>query len=74
MSEMAFKVQDEPGLGPRPRRYLVTCDHGTSSAVLLPGRQPLADRAVFQLLVAGHHSQQRCECVPGLPRLVKAQA
>jgi hypothetical protein len=69
MSAMEFKAQDEPALGPNVRRYSIACAHGASSAVLLPGRKPFADLAVLDLMLAGHHSRQRCLCVPALPAL-----
>ena len=69
MPDMEFMVLDEPGLGHIVRRYRVACDHGVSSALLLPGRRPLPDLAVLDFLLAGHHSKQRCRCVPGLPVL-----
>ncbi len=67
MSSMEFKVRDEPALGQSVRRYRIACSHGTSSAVLLPGRKPFADLAVLDLMLAGHHSRQRCQCVPAMP-------
>jgi hypothetical protein len=67
MSDMEFRVLDEPALGPNVRRYRVACAHGVSSAVVLPGRKPLADLAVLDLMLAGHHTRQRCLCVPGMP-------
>jgi len=69
MASMEFKVRDEPALGPTVRGYRISCAHGTSSAVLLPGRKPLADLIVLDLMLAGHHSRQRCQCVPAIPAL-----
>ena len=67
MSAMEFMARDEPALGPKVRRYRIACAHGTSSAVLLPGRKPLADLTVLDLMLAGHHRTQRCQCVPAMP-------
>jgi hypothetical protein len=69
MSALEFTARDEPALGPNVRHYRVTCAHGVSSAVLLPGRRPLADLAVLDLLLAGHHGKQGCHCVPAMPAL-----
>ncbi len=69
MSDMEFRVREEPALGPSVRHYRVACAHGVSSAVLLPGRNALADLAVLDLLLAGHHTKQRCLCVPSMPML-----
>ena len=69
MNAMEFMARDEPALGPNVRRYRIACTHGASSAVVLPGRKPLADLAVLDLMLAGHHSRQRCQCVPAMPEL-----
>jgi hypothetical protein len=68
-SRIEFMARDEPTVGPNVRRYLITCAHGSSSALLLPGRKPLADLAVLDLMLAGHHRRQRCQCVPTVPAL-----
>ncbi len=72
MPGMDFKVRDEPALGDHVRRYSIACDHGVSSALLLPGSGPLADLAVLDVLLAGHHRKQRCRCIPGMPVLATA--
>jgi hypothetical protein len=70
MSSMEFRVREEPGPGPHVRRYGIACDHGASSAVLLTGRKPLADTAVFDVMLAGHHRKLGCTCIPALPASV----
>ncbi len=72
MAEMRFVASDEPRLGTHVRRYSIACAHGVSSAVLLPGRKPLADVTVLDLLLAGHHRRERCQCVPSMPALTAA--
>lgn len=67
MSSMEFRVREEPDLGPSVRRYRIACLHGASSAVLLPGRKPLADLAVLDVLLAGHHRKLSCACIPTMP-------
>jgi hypothetical protein len=69
MAGMELEVRAEPALGPDVRRYRVACAHGASSAVLIPGRERLVDLAVLDLLLAGHHRRQRCQCVPAMPAL-----
>jgi hypothetical protein len=69
MSAMEFKAQDEPALGPNVRRYSIACAHGASSAVLLPGRKPVTDVVVLDLMLAGHHRRKRCQCRPAIPAL-----
>ncbi len=68
-SAMEFIAGDAPALGPHVRRYSISCAHGASSALLLPGRKRLADLAVLHFMLAGHHSRQRCQCVPVMPGL-----
>lgn len=70
MPGMEFSARDEPALGPNVRRYRIACDHGISSALLLPGRDPLADLAVLDLMLPGHHGKRGCHCVPATPALV----
>ena len=67
MSVMQFEATDVPALGPSVRRYSIACDHGASSAVLLPGRKPLADLIVLDLLLVGHRRRQRCACILPIP-------
>lgn len=69
MSGMEFEVRDDRALGPDVRRYRIACAHGTSSAALLPGRRPVADLVVLDLLLAGHHIREHCQCVPAMPAL-----
>jgi hypothetical protein len=75
MSALEFMALDEPTQGRNVRSYRIACAHGASSAVLLPGRRPLADVAVLDLMLAGHHGRQRCQCVPAVPALtIEARA
>ena len=72
MSEMQFEPLDVPSLGPTVRRYSITSAHRASHAVLLPGRKPLGDLVVLDLMLAGHHRRQGCACVPRMPALATA--
>ncbi len=67
MAGMEFVASEVPQLGPHVRRYSIACPHGASSAVLLPGRKPLADLIVLDLMLVGHHRRQRCQCAPSMP-------
>jgi len=69
MAEMTFLASDAPRMGPGVRRYSIACDHGASSALLLPGAKPLADLVVLDMLLVGHHRRQRCQCLPAMPAL-----
>lgn len=67
MSQTEFLVRPAPTLGPGSRRLRFACQHGFSSALLLPGDEPLSDLKVLDLLLARHHGAQHCQCVPDLP-------
>lgn len=67
MSDLTLTVRDASALGSGARAYRAACAHGVSSALLLPGRKPLADLAVFDFLSAGHRTEHRCQCLPGTP-------
>jgi hypothetical protein len=62
-----FAVREAPTLSSGARVYRVACPHGITSATVVPGRTPLADLAVYDLVLPGHHSRHGCSCVPGLP-------
>jgi len=66
---MTFIASDAQSMGPGVRRYSIECDHGASSALLLPGDKPLADLVVLDMLLVGHHRRQRCQCIPAMPAL-----
>jgi hypothetical protein len=57
-------VRDAPGLWPGARVYRLACRHGVSSAALVPGRKPLADGVVADLVLPGHHRRYGCGCLP----------
>jgi hypothetical protein len=66
MSGIEFRAADAPHMGPNVRRYSIACGHGASSALLISGRKPLADLVVLDLMLAGHHKRQRCQCLPSM--------
>ena len=67
MSDLTLTVRDASAVGSGARAYRASCAHGVSSALLLPGRKPLADLAVFDFLSAGHRTEHRCRCLPEAP-------
>lgn len=69
MADMTFSASDAHRVGPGVRRYSIECDHGASSALLLPGERPLADLVVLDMLLVGHHRRQGCRCTPAMPAL-----
>lgn len=70
MSQAQFVVRDAPALGPEGKRYALECPHGSTSAVLLPGRSALSNPVVLDLLVARHDRAYECRCSRALgPRM-----
>jgi len=74
MSQTEFLVRQAPALGPGSRRLRFACPHGFSSALLLPGSEPVSDLKVLDLLLARHHGAQHCRCVPDLPSVATQPA
>jgi hypothetical protein len=66
MLQSTFAAADAPALAPGARRYGLTCVHGATSAVMLPGGKLLADLVVLDVLLARHHRLWRCTCPPAL--------
>jgi hypothetical protein len=64
MNRTEMTVRDAPGFWPGARVYRLACRHGVSSAALVPGRKPLADGVVFDLVVPGHQRRYGCTCLP----------
>lgn len=64
LETVEFIKQDSNGLGRGAQVYRLACDHGVSSAALLPGKRPLSDVVVLDLLLPGHHRANGCRCEP----------
>ena len=65
MGEARLTFRDAPGLFPGSRVYRIACRHGVSSAALVPGKKPISDLTVFDLVLPGHHRRHGCGCLPG---------
>ena len=76
MHQTEVTVREAPDLWPGTRVYRLACEHGTSSAALVPGAKPLDDAIVLDLVLPGHHRRYRCACAPepALTMPVAAQA
>lgn len=49
--------------GESMRHYRLSCEHGVSSASVLPGRRALKDQAVVDILFfARHRRENGCDC------------
>lgn len=67
MSTTQLTVQDAPGFFPGSRVYRLACRHGVSSAALVPGRDPVSDSTVVDLVLPGHHRRYGCTCPAAVP-------
>ena len=67
MTATRLTVRDAPGFFPGSRVYRLACSHGASSAALVPGRTPISDATVFDLVLPGHHRRYACSCPPAGP-------
>jgi hypothetical protein len=71
---LQLTVQDAPGFLPGSRVYRLECSHGVSSAALVPGKKPITDATVVDLVLPGHHRRYGCSCSPGVPSFVQPPA
>ncbi len=62
MNEGDSSVRDETAIEPDVRRFVVECAHGHTAGVVLPGRKPIADIVVLDLLRVRHNRIQGCRC------------
>ena len=53
--------------GHAAQRVTLTCPHGSSTHVVLPGRDPNANLAVVELLWVRHAVRRRCDCGSASP-------
>jgi len=57
-----LQIRDEGWLGREVKRVSLTCAHGTTSRLLLPGRIPLHEDVLRDLLIAAHDVRKSCHC------------
>lgn len=74
MEQTELIVRDAPGFWPGARVYRLACEHGVSSAALVPGRKPIDDGVVLDLVLPGHHRRYACSCMPTAEVRVPATA
>ncbi len=53
----------------RTKAIAMSCSHGATSALLLPGAKAVTDLTLLDILLARHHRAHDCRCTPN-PRLV----
>ena len=72
MTTATLTIKPLPDYGEGARAIVVDCDHGTSTAVLMPGCPPETaaahERAAVRLTIAKHHSVEGCACTAALRR------
>lgn len=56
------RVQDESAFGAGVKRVSLSCAHGTTARLLLPGPAPLQTTVLRDLLIAVHNSEKQCHC------------
>jgi hypothetical protein len=52
------------------RRYRLDCEHGSSWALVLPGRSGAGDSVALVVLGARHGRENGCRCAEAMPRPV----
>lgn len=73
MAQPSLSVRDDPGLGPGGKRFVLSCQHGATSAALLGGRRALPDLVVLDILIVRHDRLSGCRCSHDLrPRIAEA--
>jgi len=62
MALPSFHVRDGGALGPEVKRVSLSCAHGTSTRLFVPGRVPLREDLLRDLLIAVHDVENGCRC------------
>lgn len=73
MDQVLLTVRDVPKLSPAARRYRVDCAHGSTWAIVLPGRSSAADSVALVMLSARHAREAGCRCADALPEPITDQ-
>lgn len=67
MEPAQLTVRDVPTLEAATRRYRLDCSHGSTWALVLPGRSSAADSVALVMLSARHAREVGCRCAETLP-------
>ena len=62
MDRAEFVVRGLPALGPGAKRIQLECSHGRTFGLLVPGRKPITDQVVLDLLRVRHDRDNKCHC------------
>jgi hypothetical protein len=62
MVKPTVQVRDESVFGAGVKRVSLSCAHGTTARLLLPGRAPLQETVLKDLLIAVHDIEKQCHC------------
>lgn len=70
MTGATLTIEEAPHHAPGARQIVVDCDHGTTTAVLMPGGPPDLrgehERASVALAIGKHYSVEKCSCTKTL--------
>jgi hypothetical protein len=64
-SQARLTIHDVPELGVGARSYALTCPHGTTHTMVIPGPSGSAeprDDGLTRMLLVGHDQMESCEC------------
>lgn len=67
MGLASLVVGEVPAIAPGVRRYRLDCAHGSTSALLLPGRSPVGDLVALEMLALRHRRSTGCGCADVMP-------
>ena len=62
MVQASLVIRDAPAVQPGAKRYRIDCAHGSTWAVILPGRSSLGEVVGLQMLTMRHDRQNGCRC------------
>ena len=62
MARASLVIGDAPAVEPGAKRYRLACPHGSTWAVVLPGRSALGEVVALQMLTMRHDRQNGCRC------------
>jgi hypothetical protein len=68
MVKPTVRALDGSAFGAGVKRVSLSCAHGTTARLLLPGRAPLQETVLQDLLIAVHDSEKQCHCGETLHR------
>jgi hypothetical protein len=68
MTTATLTAEPIPALHPGAVRYVVDCEHGTTTAIMTPGHTPMPAAVFVRIALARHYDEERCGCTVALRR------